>query len=353
MLAAASDRTPDAAWLCLQVRANQYIGSGHHHADVGMFWFSGQGVDWITELPYNQVYDGKLHNEVLIDGIAEPDGLPARGDYLGGVVSPDAAFGTADQTQSYTYRWTNQVITWDDVSTGGPWSGYGNHRWRVSDDPLAVAVYKGTERYKSRPWWPTYDFSNWTPVSQTPFNPVRYAFRSAGLVRGAHPYGFVVDDLKKDDASHLYQWCAMAGSGVGAAASDNSPDLLLARKADMAGGVPKAGAPVLLLRVFGADGQVPAKFETATDGPPDKKTGQPQPYDRIVAGGRMTQAAFKTLLLPMQMGQTPPTTTYDPASGRLTVQWGDQKDECDFTTGADGRTRFVLTRAGKTLATVK
>jgi hypothetical protein len=74
LMSARTDRTPDAAWLCLHVRANQYIGSGHHHADVGMFYFSSDGIDWITESPFVNTYDGKYFSEVLIDGIAEPDG---------------------------------------------------------------------------------------------------------------------------------------------------------------------------------------------------------------------------------------------------------------------------------------
>ncbi len=39
-----------------------------------------------------------------------------------------------------------------------------------------------------------------------PNNPVQYAFRSAGLVRGAHPYAIVVDDIRKDFATPDYKW---------------------------------------------------------------------------------------------------------------------------------------------------
>ena len=32
------------------------------------------------------------------------------------------------------------------------------------------------------------------------------AFRSAVLVRGARPYALIVDDLRKDDQLHAYDW---------------------------------------------------------------------------------------------------------------------------------------------------
>ena len=38
------------------------------------------------------------------------------------------------------------------------------------------------------------------------FNPVQKAFRTVGLVRGEQPYALVVDDCRKDDGEHLYEW---------------------------------------------------------------------------------------------------------------------------------------------------
>jgi hypothetical protein len=35
---------------------------------------------------------------------------------------------------------------------------------------------------------------------------VKYAYRTAGLVRGKHPYVLVVDDIRKDDQTHEYEW---------------------------------------------------------------------------------------------------------------------------------------------------
>lgn len=350
ILSAYSDSTPDAAWLCLHVRSNQYIGSGHHHADVGMFYFSGRGVNWITESPFDQAYDGKYHNLVLVDGLAQPDGLPARGDYIGATTADAAAFGSVNMTRSYSWKWMNQIIQWNTASNeppaGGPTSWYPEPaKWELeTDDPLPLAVYKGTQHNKSRPWWPTYVFSNWLPVLRSPFNPVRHAFRTAGLVRGKVPYGLVVDDIKKDDAERLYQWTAMTGVKLIAIPQADPGDLLLAREADVVEGRVREGSPLLLVRVFDDAGTVGARLETATDGPLDKKSGKPRSYDRIVAERRAREARFKTLLIPMAQGEPAPTTAWEPRTGRLTVTTSEAKDEFQFTPTPEGRTRFVMKR---------
>ena len=363
ILSAYSDASPEATWLCMLVRSNQYIGSGHHHADVGMFYMSGLGVNWITESPFTQSYDGKYHNEVLIDGIAEPNTLPARGRYLGAAVSPVASFGSADQTRSYSYKWMNQMILWDgDDHAQGQLGANGATSWHPdpkspwaleTEDPLPLAVYKGTQHNKSRPWWPTYNFSNWMPVLRAPFNPVQYAFRSAGTIRGAYPYTLIVDDLKKDDNVHLYQWSAMTGTGVTALPSNGSPDLILVRSSDLESGTAKAGAPLLLVRVFDTEGQTEAKFETATDGAIDKKSGKPQKYDRIIAGRKGTQTHFKTVLIPFHQGEQLPATTWNADHTQLFIASAGQNDEFTFTGSADGRSRFSMQRNGTSVLDVK
>ena len=44
---------------------------------------------------------------------------------------------------------------------------------------------------------------------RVPFNPVQKAFRTAGLIRGANPYVLIMDDIKKDDQAHTYDWNMM------------------------------------------------------------------------------------------------------------------------------------------------
>jgi hypothetical protein len=362
ILSSSSDATPGAAWLCLHIRANHYMGSGHHHADVGLFYFSGLGVNWFTESPFIKNYDGKYHNEVLIDGIAEADGPTARGKYLGAKLAPGGVLGSADLTYAYTWRWCTQVMLWkDDWMTT---KGTGERTWELETEPETLACYQGTQRYKMRPWWPTNLFSNWIPTLRAPFNPVQYVFRSTGLLRGAHPYGVVADDVKKDDQTRLYQWTGMLGTGVWQANVEGLPanQILLAyrepdpKKKPAPGAAaepiaPENGAPVLLVCALGmtesGDASMPLmKVETATDGPDDGK-GKTSTYDRLVVNRRASEAAYRVLLIPLKQDHAQPEITYDASSGKATIKWTNQTDVLTFTTGRDHRSTVRVERDGE------
>jgi hypothetical protein len=203
------------------------------------------------------------------------------------------------------------------------------------------------------------------PVVRVPFNPVQYAFRTAGLVRGKHPYALIVDDEKKDDREHLYQWTAMLGSGVWQAAVATPP----AGQAVLAHVVPLpphkgvvAPVPKPPLEVHAGDAlclvcallpaNVPApgiRIETAHDGPNDGKG--PQPYDRLAIDWRAAESHFKVLMIPFRAGEAMPSVATDEA-GNATVTWGDQTDTLRFTAAADHRTRVAVVRNGQTAACV-
>ena len=357
MLSVSSDGTANASWLAMQVRPNHYIGSGHHHADLGMFYFSGQGVNWVTESPFAKTYDGRFHNEVLIDGIAEANGTPARATYLGANLQKQSGLGIADLTYAYSWKWLTQVQLWDQgfiTPTDAP----AKMGWELETDPKTLARFVGTQHYKMRLWWPTYTFSNWMPTLRAPWNPVKYAFRTAGLVRGNHSYGVVVDDVKKDDQTRLYQWTAMLAPGVWQADVAGLPKGQIALGYRLADPKLKAAArsdiklsqgdPMLLVVALdpadAGDAQMPlVKVETLTD-----KEGK---YDRLSVNLRAAQSNFKVLMIPAKFGEEMPKVTFNVATGSGSIQWNDQKDSFLFTKGDDGRTRFVTLRGDKTIAT--
>jgi hypothetical protein len=339
------------------------MGSGHHHADEGMFYFSALGVNWITESPFSKTYDGKYHNLVLIDGISEPDGPPARAKYLGASLSNLGAFGSADLSYAYSWRWCTQVMMWtnDWMTTRS-----GGKGWELETDPDILAYYQGTERYKMRPWWPTYTFSNFMPTVRAPYNPVKYVYRSAGILRGTHPYGLVIDDAKKDDSAHLYQWTASMGQGVWQARSGNLPknQILLAShttdKTHHAGDQylrPRNGEPVLLLCALGnEESGVPAMkpVEGKTlEGPDGGPWAAQSFYDIASVNLKAAEAHFKILLIPMKYGEPLPDIKWDAKTETAQVSWKEQSDMIKFTRGADGRTKASVSREGKTVAETK
>ncbi len=338
VFSAYSDREPSAAWMNLLVRPNHYMGAGHHHSDAGMFHFSAHGVDWIAESPFSMSYPGKYHNQVVVDGESQSDQFPSRAAWLGASTGPVASAASADLTYAYSWRWLTQPNpTWEKHHADAPGG------WEVEPAADILRLYQGTARYKMRPWWSTYAYSNWTPTLRAPFNPMRRVFRTVALVRGSRPYGVVVDDVKKDDATRLYEWTACPVPGVGAVELPGLPAgwLALGHRDQPAD---RAGSPILLVVPL-ADPAAPqsARIDTLA-GPPDR-SGKPQTYERINIPVRAAEMRYRVLLLPHRVGSPMPVVTYDPAASRATVDG----DELRFTVGADERTRFAVTRAGASL----
>ena len=357
ILSSSSDRTPDATWLCLNVRANHYIGSGHHHADIGMFYFSGLGVNWFTEMA-PKTYTGKYHNEVIIDGKAEADGPPAKGKYIGANISDNGAFGTVDQTYCYTWQWCTQVQTWGSGFSKID-STVAKTGWELETDPEIMDIFRGTTHYKMRPWWPTYDFANFVPTLRALWNPVEYVYRTTGLVRGNHPYGIITDDLKKDKEKHTYQWTAMLGKGVFRANYKDTPKgcAVLAYDEARLKGKPelaatpievKQGDPLLLVVSLDPSDGENINVEIAKDGPDEGKG--PISYNRINIEKKVVKANYKVLLIPFHNGDKLPAISYK--DGKAYVNWTNQTDVINFPVNTN-RTTIEVNRNGKVIAKSK
>ncbi|MFP5039823.1 hypothetical protein [Parasediminibacterium sp. JCM 36343] len=365
ILSASSDNTENATWLCFHTRNNHYIGSGHHHADIGMFYFSGLGVNWITESPSPKAYSARYHNEVIIDGKAEAEGPAAGGDYLGANLKPMGAFSSENMTYSYTYQWCTQVpMKWGEgFSTID--SSVAKDGWELETRPDNFKYFVGTTHYKMRYWWPSYNFSNFVPNLRALWNPVEYVYRSAGLIKGNHPYSIIVDDAKKDANQHLYQWTAMTAKGVWKADYKNVPKGAVvlahddklekdwAKGTDVAPLSPKTGDPLLLVYSIAKPNEennvVMETVKEATKADGIKFTNFVQSigsYNRLAINKNTVTANFKVLLIPFKYGEELPTITTE--GSITTIAWKDgQKDVLDFAVDATNRTKVMVMRDGK------
>jgi hypothetical protein len=379
-----SDSSTNAAWICLQVRPNHYLGAGHHHADAGMFHFSGLGVDWFTESTQHQNYMGKLHNQVLINGRSEAEplergerkymaqgatlasaasvtgqvtykgifvnGYNAAGVYLGMNPGKEGSIASADLTYAYSYRWCTQPAQ--------DWSGEGmDTGWEVDPSPEVLKIFAGTARYKLRPWWmPLY--CNYIPTCRAPYNPMQYVFRSTALVRGEQPYGLVIDDLKKDEKDHLYQWTAMLGGGIWQAdiARLAENQMVLAKREELATYPevrplikPEAGEPLLLVCALGMKKLGDEPLMKVSQEPCGKdRYGKDTVYQRIAIAQTTQQANYRVLLIPFHMGEAlPQVKQLSPET--FEVSSNNQRDVLSFKSSEKGRTLTQVTRNGKTI----
>jgi hypothetical protein len=356
-----SDAGKDAVWINMMVRPDHYLGGGHHHADAGMFHFSALGVDWITESPFTQVYDGKYHNQVLVDGISEPEGSSGLGTgyqaaakYLGATKNASGSFAAANLTNSYSYRWQTQP--------GNIWEPkMAALSWELDPSPENLKTFAGTARYKMRPWWATYNYSNYIATSRALYNPMKYVYRSVGLVRGKHPYGIVMDNLKKDSLEHLYEWTAMLNGGVWKAQYDQLPkgQLILAKnnlyKTDSITPkiiLPSKGDPLLLVVNLEEQHKTNMSEETIQvkreKGPFNSHGANTNWYDRINISYKGSLADFKVLLIPFKQGEALPKISYK--NGIANIKWDDgTMDELLFTKTGNERTLVKVNRNGKFL----
>jgi hypothetical protein len=221
------------------------------------------------------------------------------------------------------------------------------------------------------------------PMVRQPNFPVVRALRTAGLVRGAHPYAVVVDDIQKDDQPHDYTWYMTLEYDVQIAKiahpSDHEMDLILtgsdptqAHAAGLATSRPDivpfaldpsaaipAGQPMLLVRFLHFNNtdpdhiQTEAKTPTILEDPPppNPKSHYLQRVRRLAVPVRAVSPDFKVLLYAYRQGDPLPVTTWTgPAS--VTVAWPDQKDQVDFTAAPSGKTDVTITRGPAVLITM-
>lgn len=357
VFSARSDDSTDASWLAMQVRPNQYMGGGDQHSDAGMFLFSALGMEWFIEAPFPTAYDGKFHNQVLVDGTSMPGKFPARAAWLGATTGPDASSASADLTDAYSWQWNAQPGEFEPANPAGPAS---QPNWELEPSADILRIFAGTERYRMRPWRTACNCANFTPTARAPFNPMRYVYRTVALVRGEHPYGVIVDDLKKDDKEHLYQWTATLTPGVWradvAGLEVNQVALAFdpaARQAPASGEkplvVPAPLQPMLIVTVLSPGGSGDAVLplittETVKD---SEGPGQPvQSYDRVTVTQRGADAAFRILLTPYRPESSLAMPAIDGGRREATQKIGLHTDRLRFTEGTDRRTRVEITRDG-------
>jgi hypothetical protein len=182
-----------------------------------------------------------------------------------------------------------------------------------------------------------------------PYNPVEYAFRTVGLVRGKHPYAMIVDDVKKDNARHRYAWLMQApddlevvGRSVGTPGKDGILDLVLGEK---------EGDRKLLVRVLAAGSETLEAKLTQTEA--TLETFQKEHRRNITTHKRISLpleaviGTYKVLLFPFHSDDKLPETIWSDGGKTLAVRWPDHRDVFEFSAGKDGRTRITLTRDGQ------
>ena len=151
----------------------------------------------------------------LIDDRGQALGPPAK--FVSLADAPEATFGVGDARLAYSVRRINHgeaslelhpndfrlkksSLPWMDLA----WKDLPD--W-FSSQKLAIGDHRDRLYRGDHPFDPTVvPERTWERSWSMRSDPVQRAFRTAGLVRGAHPYAIIVDDIQKDGEPHLYKW---------------------------------------------------------------------------------------------------------------------------------------------------
>jgi hypothetical protein len=329
---------------------NRAVPGGHKYCDRSHFSLYAHGRTWGIYRALRQVHDQYLpenRSVVMVDQDG-PSVAPAKC-----VLYQDKPLATAIATDLRApWDYSNNYIIANPARTGIVNLPFPLNHFRLHPSPV--------------PWMdmPMEEMPDWltsarpAPLGDRPHPnagwtkrkpPVAFAYRTAVLVRGAHPYVLVVDDLRRDEASHVNTWgMTVAEDAVLGSATRTGPserpgaDIVLDEKA------PVAGQPArhLLVRVLEAaqvDAKTPAELTVITQPNP------PQPPVRIpklVIRATAVEPRFKMLLFPYRDGQPLPATTWSADRTSVTLAWKDQVDEVRFGAADDHRTRLTISRGG-------
>ena len=352
------------------------VTNTHQHADAGNFVLAADGRVWAPD--GFRAVETKYHNSILIDGKGQGFfAVPAK--WLGIEKTDEALFAACDVKNAYDWFWprTVEILTkpddWRNQNRWTHWKDsaaehqriFGHLRVHRDFSPSVIKHYDGYLDGNPMMW----DENTW-PVKME-HNPVKYAYRTAGFIRGVNPYVIIVDDIQKDDSERLYEWLMMLEADI-EIMSIKGNDIILSDlsqeydtsdswRKDMRRKI-KKGAPCLLVRIL--DIASPEMDREYTTQPSyrleifEKKEtgltdidGKGRSFGldkRLVIGSRSVEPNFKIMLYPYKHGIDPmPETTWNENKTELSVKITNQTDVFKLDRGLDMRTRLDFTRTEK------
>ncbi len=363
---------PDDIYIHYECRSDMFYG-GHETPEHGDFRFVANGVNWS---PYTGAYmDSYFRNMVLIDGLA---GVyqPTPGKLLSVSDNDAATIIASDATDAYEwkkheknfYHWHGML---DQIPAHTAWQknrGFRiNRDWELPFQPHMKKFYDGFAHLDWGPWHgetrgPEY-YERW--------NDVDHVFRTMALTRGEHPYLLIVDDVRKDNNPHQYDWNFNLPGDVElykatsfvknrrlekGTQGDIGTDLIFtvsdSKRSRKPFGIfggwvpnqelePKKGDPMLLVRVLWRNTEFPYPL------PSYEKTWA---FSRVKVPAFAVDPEFRVMLYPYRFGDPLPVTEWSDDRKQLSVQIGEQKDLYFFDQTDRGRTTIALEKNGQIVA---
>ncbi len=357
----------NAAFLEFECRTDG-VAPSHEHADRGNFTFTALGRPWTMD-GFRGV-ETKYHNGILINGKGQGF-FPTPGKWIKTIDKPEATFGTCDIKYSYDWLWPKMfeynTKPGDSILNTARYNGftnsvdkfqklYQNSVFEKDPSPHVVDFYKDFEKGNPKMW----DEDTW-PV-RIPYNPIQYAYRSAGLIKGTHPYVLIVDDIQKDKTENLYEWMLQLPWDL-SAISISEDEIVLGTSSKDNGYSTRdrpesrkvvKGEPLLLVKIIGRKLPEQLQFDAnpgirvETFEKVNTQYGRDRSFGldkRLVIPSLSVSPDFKIILYPYYAGDKLPTFTMK--NNVLTVEGIAEKDLFQFEKTPENLTLIKMMRNGK------
>ncbi|NQZ69122.1 MAG: LamG domain-containing protein [Lentisphaeria bacterium] len=355
-----SDWSEDALWLTMHTR--QDLGA-HTFADRNAFALTAKGRVWAST--FTHAWSNYNNNVVVIDRLEQD--TKTEGRVVDHASNDHASFMTGDA--SYSWQWHRISSKFKSKDAQASW-----------ERPAPVRILNHPNDFRYRPGKsehlnsPEYGSANWLfpnvvnkPMKISYVN-VKHVYRSAGIIRGAHPFALVIDDIAYDGKEHKYEWLMHMPTDI-AIQSIKGNDILLygnnPTRTKKATRLPKKGEPMLLVRVLQCDQSKGKKTKPYIDqelaglswrnindeaaklrrmGVPPKKNGWTLNITSHSVGPN-----YKIMLYPYRHGDPLPTTKWNANKTELAVSIGETNQIINMSRDDAGRTQVIIHKDKKEL----
>lgn len=336
-----------------------FFYGGHEGSENNRLTLWKNGVNWIQDNNMLATKATFLQNMLTVDGKG-CHWPPAPGTWLGVQESKEGLIAVGDGKDGYSYYKSMQVHPLNFPSAKIPYTApFAEGNFDLSRD-IQVAFHPGTIKFTDG--FAHTDYGPWSGETRLVegyrlWNPMQQFFRTVQLARGENPYVLVIDDAKKDEMPHLFDWNISVPLDVELVEAitpeiqfqNTEPsevrmgDVILGKagmERDAATGKmkPKKGDPLCLIRVL---------WRNTEYGFPVPRFEKYQGYNQVAIPAKSVSPEFRVLIYPYLFGEALPKTTWNSDRTELTVQIKDKTDKYQFGKTDGGRTVLAMTRQGQ------
>ncbi len=359
-----SDWSDDALYLNMLARHDAWYDR-HENVDRGRFVFAALGRRWAVDRPWGQYMPSTDHSLVHIDGRAQAEATVGRGKAPNARLvahgdldqdEPVLSYGVMDLSNAYNWLWSHSWQRpdpdWEPEPRSFAELGW---PWQRPGQPPSLHGHDREDR-------PQYNFRG-CHLWRRPNNPVTYCWRTGVLARGNAPYAVIVDDVRKDNDTHTYDWYMPIPDDVDFMPIDCEPRgtcLLVEKHEQQHHGRPVLGSRRLLVIPMGP-GPVKVRLEEYASSYSRDRAHKAR---RLVISRRAVEGHFRVMLYPFRTTLDPlakdANTLFDkhPLGGQLPsigqtahgfrMKTGTDEDVWHFLPGKDGRSRIRVQRGTHT-----